>query len=102
MAEDWRSAAAAHPQACHFEASAFYPDEEIGRGARSVQPQRTSGRCLHTAGTLGELGTRTSAAAAKVVFHGRNIHPGSCKNQMVKLPAHRHGFHSLLPVRPEA
>ena len=45
-----------------------------------------------------------NAAAAKVVFHGRNIHPGSAKNQMVNSQLIAMEFHSLLPVhqRPEA
>lgn len=60
---------------------------------------------LPTAGTLGELEYENfNAAAAKVVFHGRNIHPGSAKNQMVNSQLIAMEFHSLLPVhqRPEA
>ena len=54
---------------------------------------------------MGELEYENfNAAAAKVVFHGRNIHPGSAKNQMVNSQLIAMEFQSLLPIhqRPEA
>lgn len=85
----------------------FTPDEEIGRGADRFNLKDFGAEFAYTAdgGTLGELEYENfNAAAAKVVFHGRNIHPGSAKNQMVNSQLIAMEFHSLLPVhqRPEA
>ena len=85
----------------------FTPDEEIGRGADRFNLKDFGAEFAYTAdgGTLGELEyEKFNAAAAKVVFHGRNIHPGSAKNQMVNSQLIAMEFHSLLPVhqRPEA
>lgn len=85
----------------------FTPDEEIGRGADRFNLKDFGAEFAYTVdgGTLGELEYENfNAAAAKVVFHGRNIHPGSAKNQMVNSQLIAMEFHSLLPVheRPEA
>lgn len=85
----------------------FTPDEEIGRGADRFNLKDFGAEFAYTAdgGTLGELEYENfNAAAAKVVFHGRNIHPGSAKNQMVNSQLVGMEFQSLLPVheRPEA
>lgn len=85
----------------------FTPDEEIGRGADRFNLKDFGAEFAYTAdgGTIGELEYENfNAASAKVVFHGRNIHPGSAKNQMVNSQLIAMEFHSLLPVhqRPEA
>jgi tripeptide aminopeptidase len=55
-------------------------------------------------GPLGELQYETfSAAAAKVDFLGRNVHPGSAKDQMINAFQLAIDFHNALPEedRPE-
>ena len=55
-------------------------------------------------GTIGELEYENfNAAGAKVEFIGRNIHPGSAKNQMVNSQYIAMEFQSLLPIaqKPE-
>ena len=84
-----------------------WKDEEIGRGADRFNLADFGAEFAYTAdgGTLGELEYENfNAAAAKVVFHGRNIHPGSAKNQMVNSQLIAMEFQSLLPIhqRPEA
>lgn len=85
----------------------FTPDEEIGRGADRFNLADFGADWAYTAdgGTLGELEYENfNAASAKVVFHGRNIHPGSAKNQMVNAQLIAMEFQGLLPVheRPES
>ena len=84
----------------------FTPDEEIGRGADRFNVKDFGADFAYTAdgGTMGELEYENfNAASAKVIFHGRNIHPGSAKHQMVNAQLIAMEFHSLLPVhqRPE-
>ncbi len=86
---------------------AFTPDEEIGRGADLFDVEGFGADYAYTAdgGTIGELEYENfNAAGAKVTVHGRNIHPGSAKNQMVNSQLIAMEFQSLLPVhqRPEA
>ncbi len=85
---------------------AFTPDEEIGRGADLFDVAGFGADYAYTAdgGTLGELEYENfNAAGARVVIHGRNIHPGSAKNQMVNSQLIAMEFQSLLPAaqRPE-
>lgn len=84
----------------------FTPDEEIGRGADRFNVKDFGAEFAYTAdgGTIGELEYENfNAAGATVVFHGRNIHPGSAKNQMVNSQLIAMEFNGLLPVnaRPE-
>ncbi len=84
----------------------FTPDEEIGRGADRFNVKDFGADFAYTAdgGTIGELEYENfNAAGATVVFHGRNIHPGSAKNQMVNSQLIAMEFNGLLPVnaRPE-
>lgn len=85
---------------------AFTPDEEIGRGADRFDVERFGADYAYTVdgGSLGELEYENfNAASAKVVVHGRNIHPGSAKNQMVNSQLIAMELQSLLPAaqRPE-
>ena len=85
----------------------FTPDEEIGRGADRFDVAGFGANYAYTVdgGALGELEYENfNAAGAKVVFHGRNIHPGSAKNKMVNSQYIAMEFQALLPVhqRPEA
>ena len=84
----------------------FTPDEEIGRGADKFNVKAFGADYAYTAdgGPIGELEYENfNAAGAKVVFHGRNIHPGAAKNKMVNSQHIAMEFHSLLPAvqRPE-
>lgn len=85
---------------------AFTPDEEIGRGADRFDVEGFGADYAYTVdgGALGELEYENfNAASAKVVFRGRNIHPGSAKDKMVNSQHIAMEFHSLLPAaqRPE-
>ena len=84
----------------------FTPDEEIGRGADKFNVKDFGADYAYTVdgGTLGEVEYENfNAAGAKVVFHGRNIHPGAAKNKMVNSQYIAMEFQSLLPSdqRPE-
>ena len=84
----------------------FTPDEEIGRGADRFNIKEFGADYAYTVdgGTLGEMEYENfNAAGAKAVFHGRNIHPGSAKNQMINSQHIAMEFHNLLPAaqRPE-
>ena len=86
---------------------AFTPDEEIGRGADKFNVAAFGADYAYTVdgGALGELEYENfNAAGATVVFHGRNIHPGSAKDKMVNSQLIAMEFQSLLPVhqRPES
>ena len=84
----------------------FTPDEEIGRGADKFNVEAFNADYAYTVdgGTVGEVEYENfNAASAKVVFHGRNIHPGAAKDQMVNSQLIAMEFNRLLPAaqRPE-
>ena len=84
----------------------FTPDEEIGRGADRFNVADFAADYAYTVdgGTIGELEYENfNAAGAKVEFVGRNIHPGSAKNQMVNSQYIAMEYQSLLPAaqKPE-
>lgn len=84
----------------------FTPDEEIGRGANLFDVSGFAADYAYTVdgGTIGEIEYENfNAAGAKVEFIGRNIHPGSAKNQMVNSQYIAMEFQSLLPAaqKPE-
>ena len=85
----------------------FTPDEEIGSGADHFDVKGFGADYAYTAdgGPVGEIEYENfNAAGAEVVFHGRNIHPGSAKNAMVNSQYIAMEFQSLLPAhqRPES
>ena len=84
----------------------FTPDEEIGRGADRFDVSGFAADYAYTVdgGTIGELEYENfNAAGACVEVIGRNIHPGSAKNQMVNSQYIAMEFQSLLPAaqKPE-
>ena len=84
----------------------FTPDEEIGRGADRFDVAKFGADYAYTVdgGTIGELEYENfNAAGATVEFVGRNIHPGSAKNQMINSQYIAMEFQSLLPAaqKPE-
>ncbi len=84
----------------------FTPDEEIGRGADLFDVKAFGADYAYTVdgGPVGEMEYENfNAAGAKVVFRGRNIHPGAAKNKMVNSQQIAMEYHRLLPEaqRPE-
>ena len=78
----------------------FTPDEEVGRGADRFDVKGFGADYAYTVdgGAIGEIEYENfNAAAATVVFHGRNIHPGSAKNKMINSQYIAMEFQSLLP-----
>lgn len=96
-----------HPEVPHCEIRvAFGPDEEIGVGADKFDADAFDVDFAYTVdgGPLGELQYETfSAAALEVEFLGRNVHPGTAKNQMINALQLAIDFHNQLPAdeRPE-
>lgn len=85
---------------------AFGPDEEIGVGADKFEVADFEVDFAYTmdSGPLGELQYETfSAAALEVTFLGRNVHPGTAKDQMINALQLAIDFHEKLPAkeRPE-
>lgn len=97
----------AHPEIKHGEIRVgFGPDEEIGVGADKFDVDDFNVDFAYTVdgGPLGELQYETfSAAALEVDFTGRNVHPGTAKNQMINALQLAIDFHNQLPEneRPE-
>ena len=97
----------AHPEIKHCEIRVgFGPDEEIGLGADKFDVDDFDVDFAYTVDgcPLGELQYETfSAAGAELTFHGRNVHPGTAKGQMVNALQLAIDFHNQLPAedRPE-
>ncbi|HEL0771809.1 TPA: peptidase T [Streptococcus equi subsp. zooepidemicus] len=97
----------ANPQIEHCDIKvAFGPDEEIGVGADKFDVNAFDVDFAYTidGGPLGELQYETfSAAALELKVLGRNVHPGTAKNQMINALQLAMDFHSQLPIddRPE-
>lgn len=67
-------------------AVAFTPDEEVAGGIEKFDLQVFGAQLAYTVdgGALGEINTETwNARSAKVIFRGRNTHPGTAKGVMV-------------------
>lgn len=98
---------AEHPEIPHGEIRVgFGPDEEIGVGADKFDVEDFDVDFAYTVdgGPLGELQYETfSAAGLELTFLGRNVHPGTAKNQMVNALQLAIDFHNQLPEadRPE-
>lgn len=96
-----------HPEIKHGEIRVgFGPDEEIGVGADKFDVDDFNVDFAYTVdgGPLGEIQYETfSAAALEVDFMGRNVHPGTAKNQMINALQLAIDFHNQLPEneRPE-
>ena len=96
-----------HPEIKHGEIRVgFGPDEEIGIGADKFDAENFDVDFAYTVdgGPLGELQYETfSAAGAELTFQGRNVHPGTAKDQMVNALQLAIDFHNQLPEadRPE-
>ena len=96
-----------HPEIKHGTIKiAFTPDEEIGRGADHFDVDFFGADFAYTVdgGEIGELEYENfNAASLNVTIKGRNVHPGTAKNQMINSINIAHEFHAMLPniKRPE-
>lgn len=84
----------------------FTPDEEIGRGADKFDIKKFGADFAYTldGGEIGELEYENfNASFAKITIKGRNVHPGTAKNQMINSMMIAMELHAMLPVqeRPE-
>ncbi|GIV66315.1 MAG: peptidase T [Bellilinea sp.] len=84
----------------------FTPDEEIGRGADRFDVQKFNADFAYTmdGGEIGELQFENfNAANVKIFIQGRNVHPGTAKNQMINALQIAINLHQMLPphLRPE-
>ncbi len=84
----------------------FTPDEEIGRGANKFDVDKFGADFAYTidGGRIGELEYENfNASSANITINGRNVHPGTAKNQMVNSLMIAMELHSMLPIneRPE-
>lgn len=96
-----------HPEIKHGKIRVgFTVDEEIGRGADKFDVKKFGADVAYTldGGQIGELEYENfNAAMAEITIQGRNVHPGTAKNQMINAMHLAMEFNSLLPVdqRPE-
>lgn len=79
----------------------FTPDEEIGCGADYFDVRLFGADYAYTVdgGPLGELEYENfNAAGAKLIVHGRSVHPGDAKGKMKNAILIAQEFQGLLPV----
>ncbi|MCD7901918.1 MAG: peptidase T [Bacteroides sp.] len=90
-----------HPEIKHGKIRiGFNPDEEIGLGAHKFDVEKFGCEWAYTmdGGEVGELEYENfNAAAAKITFKGRNVHPGSAKHKMINSMRVANQFISMLP-----
>lgn len=80
---------------------AFGPDEEIGVGANHFDVEHFDADFAYTVdgGPIGELQYESfNAAGVKVVVQGKNVHPGTAKDQMVNALTLAMKYHEKLPA----
>jgi tripeptide aminopeptidase len=91
-----------HPEIKHGKIRvAFTPDEEIGRGPHKFDVAAFNASYAYTVdgGPLGELEYESfNAAAAKITFHGVNVHPGTAKGKMIHSSKIAMALHLRLPA----
>lgn len=90
-----------HPEIKHGKIRiAFNPDEEIGQGAHKFDVKLFGADWAYTmdGGEIGELEYENfNAAVAKVIFKGRNVHPGYAKHKMINSMRIANQFIIMLP-----
>lgn len=91
-----------HPEIKHGKIRiGFNPDEEIGLGAHNFDVKKFGCEWAYTmdGGELGELEFENfNAAGAKIIFKGRNVHPGYAKNKMINSMLVANQFIQMLPA----
>ncbi len=78
----------------------FTPDEEVGRGADSIDVNKL-GKYAYTidGGQIGELEDECfNAHGVEIVFTGKNVHPGSAKNLLINACKIASEFVTSLPA----
>lgn len=92
----------AHPEISHGKVRiGFTPDEEVGAGADYFDVKLFGADYAYTVdgGRLGELEYENfNAAGAKVIIHGRSVHPGDAKDKMRNAVLMAQEFQAMLPV----
>lgn len=92
-----------HPDVKHGKICiCFTPDEEIGEGPNHFDVKKFGAKFAYTVdgGEIGELEYENfNAASAKLVFKGRNFHPGYAKNKLVNSISVANDFLSSLPKK---
>ena len=90
-----------HPEIKHGKIRiGFNPDEEIGEGAHKFDVEKFGCQWAYTmdGGEVGELEFENfNAAAAKITFKGRNVHPGYARHKMINSIRLANQFISMLP-----
>ena len=90
-----------HPEIKHCKIRiGFNPDEEIGEGAHKFDVEKFGCEWAYTmdGGEVGELEFENfNAAAAKIIFKGRNVHPGYARHKMINSIRIANQFISMLP-----
>lgn len=91
-----------HPEIKHGKIRiGFNPDEEIGEGAHKFDVEKFGCEWAYTmdGGEIGELEFENfNAASAKILFNGRNVHPGYAKNKMINSIKIANRFMEMLPA----
>ena len=91
-----------HPEIEHGRVRlAFGPDEEIGVGADRFDVEHFDADFAYTidGGPVGELQYESfNAAAAKIHIQGKNVHPGTAKEQMVNALTLGMKLNAMLPA----
>lgn len=91
-----------HREICHGRIRiGFTPDEEVGAGADYFDVELFGADYAYTVdgGRLGELEYENfNAAGAKVMVHGRSVHPGEAKDKMRNAILMAQEFQTMLPV----
>ncbi len=96
-----------HPEIKHGTVKVgFTPDEEIGRGADKFDVKKFAADFAYTidGGRIGELEYENfNAAGLTVTVSGRNVHPGTAKDQMINAITIGMEYDRMLPhnQRPE-
>ena len=92
-----------HPEIKHGKIRiGFNPDEEIGEGAHKFNVEQFGCDWAYTmdGSEVGELEFENfNAAGAKVIFKGRNVHPGYAKNKMINSIRVAGHFMAMLPEK---
>jgi len=90
-----------HPEIKHGKIRiAFNPDEEVGKGAHLFDVEKFGAQWAYTldGGPVGELEFENfNAAGARVIVHGKSVHPGTAYHQMRNSMLVANEFISALP-----
>lgn len=92
-----------HPEIKHGTIRVAYtPDEEIGRGPHHFDVAKFAADFAYTVdgGPIGEIQYESfHAAACRITFYGKNVHPGTAKNKMIHATKMALEFHQSLPEK---